>query len=281
MKPVALQLQMVAVGSPINRISCGTEDPGRGNGNGVWGEFWWCVDGEWISFFSQLLRRGHPKTICTCIAHSHRKPSATPKTKRREEDRENGGIRELNCEVGSVAASVAAMATATQAILLAQGVPAAAAGASPSSASSSSSKLTQLAPASSSSSLYGSLAGLRAQQQQASVRGVSCSSSARAAAVSLEPPVPKQQKKSQYDITTFTTWLLKQEQAGVIDGELTIVLSSISLACKQIASLVQRAGISNMTGLQGAANIQGEDQKKLDVISNEVRISSLISLLLL
>lgn len=171
------------------------------------------------------------------------------------------------------------MATATQAILLAQGVPAAAVGASSSSASSSSSKLTQLAPASSSSSLYGSLAGLRAQQQQASVRGVSCSSSARAAAVSLEPPVPKQQKKSQYDITTFTTWLLKQEQAGVIDGELTIVLSSISLACKQIASLVQRAGISNMTGLQGAANIQGEDQKKLDVISNEVRISSLISLL--
>lgn len=237
----------------------------------MWGEFWWCVDGEWISFFSQLLRRGHPKTICTCIAHSHRKPSATPKTKRREEDRENGGIRELNCEVGSVAASVAAMATATQAILLAQGVPAAAVGASSSSATSSSSKLTQLAPASSSSSLYGSLAGLRA-----SVRGVSCSSSssaARAAAVSLEPPVPKQQKKSQYDITTFTTWLLKQEQAGVIDGELTIVLSSISLACKQIASLVQRAGISNMTGLQGAANIQGEDQKKLDVISNEVRIS--------
>ena len=203
---------------------------------------------------------------------SHRISSATLEINRSEEDRENGGICELSSEVGSVAASVAAMATATQAILLAQGVPAAAVGAS--SSSSSSSKLTQLAPGSSSSSLYGSLAGLRAQQ--ASVRGVSCSSSsssARAAAVSLEPPVPKQQKKSQYDITTFTTWLLKQEQAGVIDGELTIVLSSISLACKQIASLVQRAGISNMTGLQGASNIQGEDQKKLDVISNEVRIS--------
>jgi fructose-1,6-bisphosphatase I len=63
---------------------------------------------------------------------------------------------------------------------------------------------------------------------------------------------------------------LQQEQKGIIDAELTIVLSSISLACKQIASLVQRAGISNLTGLQGAANIQGEDQKKLDVISNEV-----------
>lgn len=77
-------------------------------------------------------------------------------------------------------------------------------------------------------------------------------------------------KKNAYEIQTLTGWLLKQEQAGVIDAELTIVLSSISMACKQIASLVQRASISNLTGVQGAVNVQGEDQKKLDVISNEV-----------
>ncbi|XP_031486749.1 fructose-1,6-bisphosphatase, chloroplastic [Nymphaea colorata] len=77
-------------------------------------------------------------------------------------------------------------------------------------------------------------------------------------------------KRSSYEIQTLTGWLLKQEQAGNIDAELTIVLSSISMACKQIASLVQRAGISNLTGVQGAVNVQGEDQKKLDVVSNEV-----------
>ncbi|KAK7339793.1 hypothetical protein VNO77_20478 [Canavalia gladiata] len=77
-------------------------------------------------------------------------------------------------------------------------------------------------------------------------------------------------KKSGYELQTLTSWLLKQEQAGVIDAELTIVLSSISMACKQIASLVQRANISNLTGVQGATNVQGEDQKKLDVVSNEV-----------
>ena len=77
-------------------------------------------------------------------------------------------------------------------------------------------------------------------------------------------------KKSRFEIQTLTNWLLKQEQAGIIDAELTIVLSSISMACKQIASLVQRANISNLTGVQGAVNVQGEDQKKLDVISNEV-----------
>lgn len=77
-------------------------------------------------------------------------------------------------------------------------------------------------------------------------------------------------KKSGYEIETLTNWLLKQEQVGTIDAELTIVLSSISMACKQIASLVQRASISNLTGVQGAVNVQGEDQKKLDVVSNEV-----------
>ncbi|XP_044473635.1 fructose-1,6-bisphosphatase, chloroplastic-like [Mangifera indica] len=77
-------------------------------------------------------------------------------------------------------------------------------------------------------------------------------------------------KKSVFEIETLTNWLLKQEQAGVLDAELTIVLSSISTACKQIASLVQRASISNLTGIQGAVNVQGEDQKKLDVVSNEV-----------
>lgn len=80
----------------------------------------------------------------------------------------------------------------------------------------------------------------------------------------------KKSTKSRFEITTLTSWLLKQEQSGAIDAELTIVLSSISLACKQIASLVQRAPISNLTGIQGAVNIQGEDQKKLDVVSNEV-----------
>ncbi|GAB4833919.1 Fructose-1,6-bisphosphatase 1, chloroplastic [Ancistrocladus abbreviatus] len=90
----------------------------------------------------------------------------------------------------------------------------------------------------------------------------------RCMAVTAEADPKK--KSVKYEIQTLTGWLLKQELAGVIDAELTIVLSSISVACKQIAALVQRAGISNLTGVQGAVNVQGEDQKKLDVVSNEV-----------
>lgn len=51
------------------------------------------------------------------------------------------------------------------------------------------------------------------------------------------------------------------------------LMSSIQLACKKICSLVQRAGISNLVGLEeggGSVNVQGEEQKKLDVLSNEV-----------
>ncbi|KAJ7961320.1 Fructose-1,6-bisphosphatase [Quillaja saponaria] len=77
-------------------------------------------------------------------------------------------------------------------------------------------------------------------------------------------------RKNEFALENLTTWLLKQEQAGHIDAELTIVLSSISLACKQIASLLQRSSIFNLTGGHGTINIQGEDQKKLDVISNEL-----------
>lgn len=85
-----------------------------------------------------------------------------------------------------------------------------------------------------------------------------------------ETKAQNKDKKKEFQIENLTTWLLKQEQAGNIDAELTVVLSSISLACKQIASLLQRSSIINLTGVHGTVNIQGEDQKKLDVISNEV-----------
>jgi fructose-1,6-bisphosphatase I len=46
------------------------------------------------------------------------------------------------------------------------------------------------------------------------------------------------------------------EKQGTINNELAVVISSIAIACKQIASLVNRAGISNLTGVAGAQNVQ-------------------------
>ncbi|GMH41789.1 hypothetical protein BSKO_09699 [Bryopsis sp. KO-2023] len=91
-----------------------------------------------------------------------------------------------------------------------------------------------------------------------------------AKAVAADAPADASSQSEEYELNTLTTWLLRQEQEGNVDSELAVVISSIALACKQISTLVARAGISNLTGLAGETNESGEDQKKLDVISNVV-----------
>jgi fructose-1,6-bisphosphatase I len=58
-------------------------------------------------------------------------------------------------------------------------------------------------------------------------------------------------------------------------GEFTMLLSDIATACKAIAHEVNRGGLAGNLGIAGSENIQGEAQKKLDVISNELFIRSL------
>lgn len=55
-------------------------------------------------------------------------------------------------------------------------------------------------------------------------------------------------------------------------NELTILFGAIETSCKAIANLVRRSQLpsSETLGYQGNKNVQGEDQKKLDVITNEL-----------
>ena len=53
------------------------------------------------------------------------------------------------------------------------------------------------------------------------------------------------------------------------------LLSGITLACKIIASQIQRAGLLNITGATGETNVQGEEVQKLDVIANETLVRCL------
>ena len=76
------------------------------------------------------------------------------------------------------------------------------------------------------------------------------------AAAPATAAAPAATKRSQYELQTLTTWLLDLEKKGTIDNELAAVISSIATACKQIGSLVNRAGISNLTGLAGETNVQ-------------------------
>jgi len=56
---------------------------------------------------------------------------------------------------------------------------------------------------------------------------------------------------------------------------LTILMNSIALSCKSISTAVKRAGISNLYGLAGEVNATGDDQKKLDILSNDIMVNAL------
>ena len=48
------------------------------------------------------------------------------------------------------------------------------------------------------------------------------------------------------------------------------ILCSIESACNDINRLMRRISTDDLSGLQGSLNVQGEDQKKLDIIANRV-----------
>lgn len=54
---------------------------------------------------------------------------------------------------------------------------------------------------------------------------------------------------------------------------LHILISQVT--SKYIASNVRKARLINLVGLAGEQNVQGEDQKKLDVLSNDIMVNAL------
>ncbi len=57
--------------------------------------------------------------------------------------------------------------------------------------------------------------------------------------------------------------------------EFSWLLSGITLACKIIASQIQRAGLLEIVGETGEVNVQGEEVQKLDVIANQTLVRCL------
>jgi hypothetical protein len=53
------------------------------------------------------------------------------------------------------------------------------------------------------------------------------------------------------------------------------ILTFTQVTSKYIASNVRKARLINLVGLAGAENVQGEDQKKLDVLSNDIMVNAL------
>ncbi|MGF1767416.1 class 1 fructose-bisphosphatase [Enterovibrio makurazakiensis] len=76
--------------------------------------------------------------------------------------------------------------------------------------------------------------------------------------------------------TTFTRFIIEDlRKLPEATGEFTLLLNAIVTACKEIADDVNRGQLINVLGSAKTENIQGETQKKLDVISNDVILRSL------
>ncbi len=67
----------------------------------------------------------------------------------------------------------------------------------------------------------------------------------------------------------------EQRKIPSATGELTLLLNDIASACKAIGHEVNRGALAGNLDVIGTENVQGEVQKKLDVISNDIFIHSL------
>ncbi|WAR47063.1 class 1 fructose-bisphosphatase [Methylomonas rapida] len=78
------------------------------------------------------------------------------------------------------------------------------------------------------------------------------------------------------DQITLTQFIIEQ-QRGLpgASGTFTLLLNNIATACKQISHRVNRGALIGVLGSAGTENVQGEVQKKLDIITHEIMVKAL------
>lgn len=74
--------------------------------------------------------------------------------------------------------------------------------------------------------------------------------------------------------TTLTQFIIEEQRQVRASGDFTSLLNDIVTACKVISNAVNKGALIGVLGSAGSENVQGETQKKLDVITNEVFIKS-------
>lgn len=78
------------------------------------------------------------------------------------------------------------------------------------------------------------------------------------------------------DVWTLTRFVMETgRKVKGATGELTQVINSILTAIKAISSAVRKAGLVHLQGIAGSVNVTGDQQKKLDILSNDLIINML------
>jgi fructose-1,6-bisphosphatase I len=74
---------------------------------------------------------------------------------------------------------------------------------------------------------------------------------------------------------SLTRYLVEQQrQEGHIPSQLRLLLEVVARACKSISQAVNKGDLGDVMGTAESENVQGEIQKKLDIIANEVLIEA-------
>ena len=74
---------------------------------------------------------------------------------------------------------------------------------------------------------------------------------------------------------SLTRYLVeKQRVDGHIPSQLRLLLEVVARACKSVSHAVNKGALGGVLGSAGSENVQGEVQKKLDIIANEVLIEA-------
>ena len=75
--------------------------------------------------------------------------------------------------------------------------------------------------------------------------------------------------------TSLSRYLVEQQRAkNKIPPELRLLLEVVARACKSISHAVNKGALGGVLGSAHSENVQGEVQKKLDIIANEVLIEA-------
>ncbi|GAB3358149.1 MULTISPECIES: class 1 fructose-bisphosphatase [Giesbergeria] len=74
---------------------------------------------------------------------------------------------------------------------------------------------------------------------------------------------------------SLTRYLVEQQRVdGLIPSQLRLLLEVVARACKSISQAVNKGALGGVLGSADSENVQGEVQKKLDIIANEVLIEA-------
>ena len=77
------------------------------------------------------------------------------------------------------------------------------------------------------------------------------------------------------DRTTLTQFLIEERRRHPdASGELNALILDVALACKAISRAVARGALDGVLGSAATVNVQGESQKKLDVVANDLFLRS-------